>query len=186
MSVSDRHPLRVLLGSLTERSFYERLGWADRHIIKYISDLLVDFTDMENVHKVKNASGKRLEKIAEMLLEAELQSTRGTLEGEREIHRQIGDYTLFMLGVFPEYLKRLKISGMIHHPDVLMDHAKVGKRSYRIVSELVGSRLQEISPLYKKLSEHFELCVMGLGYIRLDLDRLQLPSHLQARRNLLN
>jgi hypothetical protein len=41
-------------------------------------------------------------------------------------------------------------------------------------------------PLFRKLSENFELCVVGLGFIRDDLDRMQDERYHQARRILLN
>ncbi len=184
--ISDQHSLRKLFVILTEKNFYERLGWPDVHVIKYISDLLVDFIHMENVYKLKSASGKQFKEVAQMLLEGENQSIAGSKEREREIHRHIGDYTLFMMGIFPEYLRRLKTSVLISHPDVLMDYVKVGKRSYRIVSEFSSGSFREIAPLFRKLSEHFELCVMGLAYIRHDMDRLRLPNHLRVKKILLN
>jgi hypothetical protein len=192
--IPDQHSLRKLFGILTEKNFYERLGWPDAHVIKYVSDLLVDFIHIENVYKLKSSSGKQLKEVAQMLLEGEDQPIVGAREQEREVHRHIGDYTLFMMGIFPEYLKRLKSassalgggSGLISHPDVLMDYVKVGKRSYQIVSEFNSGAFREIAPLFRKLSEHFELCVMGLAYIRHDIDRLRLPSHLRARKILLN
>lgn len=186
MSMPADHPLRNLLAALTEKSFYEHIGWPDIHVVRYISDLLVEFTETRNVYKIKDATGKRLKEVAEMLLEAEQMTLHGTWEREREVHRHIGDYTLFMMGIFPEYLKRFKVSGIISHPDALLDYAKVGKRSYGIASELVGSRLREVAPLFKKLSEHFELCVMGLGYVRQDLDRLRIPDYQKNKRILLN
>jgi hypothetical protein len=41
-------------------------------------------------------------------------------------------------------------------------------------------------PLFRKLSENFELCVTGLGFVRSDLDRLRDPSYRHARDLLLN
>jgi len=184
--ISDQHSLRNLFIILTEKNFYERLGWPDVHIIKYIADLLVDFIHIENVYKLKSTSGKQFKEVAQMLMESENQASAGSKEREREIHRHIGDYTLFMMGIFPEYLRRFKTSALISHPDVLMDYVKVGKRSYQIVSEFSSGSFREIAPLFRKLSEHFELCVMGLAYIRYDMDRLRLPNHLRAKKILLN
>jgi hypothetical protein len=57
--------------------------------------------------------------------------------------------------------------------DALLDFIQVGKRSYRIVSEFTYGPYGESAPLFRKLSENFELCVYGLGYVRADLDRLR-------------
>ncbi len=180
MDTLKNHPLRKLLGSLTEKSFYERLGWPDRHIIQYVSDLLVDFTDAQKASTIQNASGKGVEEVGEMLLEAEYGAVSGNMEREQKVHRHIGDYTLFMMGLFPEYLQNLKISRITTHPDALLDYTKVGKRSYGIVSELEGDSV------FKKLSEHFELCVRGLGFVKSELAHLQELGPLQNPKIRLN
>ena len=124
-----------------------------------------------------------------MLYESEVTYEAGSFEREREVHRHIGDFTLFMAGLFPEYLKRIRTAGLIYHKDFLVDYIKTGKRSYRMVAEFgdsdpAGEKLAP--PLFRKLAENFELCVLGLGYIRDDLDRMQDPRFQQARRILLN
>lgn len=187
MPVPERHPLRYLFDLLTEKSFYEQLGWPDRHVIRYISDLLIEFTDIEKMYRLKSEAGRDLREVAQMLQEAELSALNARTEQEREVHRYIGDYTLFMMGIFPEYLRRLRTVRWIQHTDALIDYAKVGKRAYRIVSELITDEaFRQVSPLFKKLSEHFELCVMGLGFVRQDLDRLQQDTHRRIKEILLN
>jgi hypothetical protein len=41
-------------------------------------------------------------------------------------------------------------------------------------------------PLFRKLSDNFELCVAGLGFVRGDLDRMQDPSYRKVKDLLLN
>jgi hypothetical protein len=45
---------------------------------------------------------------------------------------------------------------------------------------------QDERPLFAKLSDNFELCVTGLGFVRSDLDRMQNPAYQQAKDLLLN
>jgi hypothetical protein len=91
-----------------------------------------------------------------------------------------------MAGLFPEYLKRIKSAGLIYHKDFLIDYVKTGKRSYRMVAEFgdfpEDADQHSSPPLFRKLAENFELCVLGLGYIRGHLDRLQDPRYQQVRR----
>jgi hypothetical protein len=101
------------------------------------------------------------------------------------VHRHIGDYTLFMAGVFPEFLRRLKTSKVVISPDALLDYTQVGKRSYRIVAEFTYGPYEESAPLFRKLAENFELCVYGLGYVRADLDRLRDPRFQAVKGQLL-
>jgi hypothetical protein len=108
------------------------------------------------------------------------------MDRERDVHQHIGDFTLFMAGLFPEYLRQLKTAGMIYHKDFLVDYMKTGKRSYGIVARMADSLSGDEPPLFRKLSDNFELCVAGLGFVRSDLDRMNDPTYRHARKRLLN
>jgi hypothetical protein len=125
--VPDHHPLRRLFSALTERSFAEKLGWPDLNITEYVSNLLVEFTHTDQLYKVRNQQGQQVETVVDLLYESEVLLQAQSLEREREVHRHIGDFTLFMAGLFPEYLKRLKTAGLIYHKDFLVDYMKTGK-----------------------------------------------------------
>ena len=101
------------------------------------------------------------------------------MDRECDVHRHIGDFTLFMAGLFPEYLLRLKTAGLIYHKDFLVDYMKAGKRSYGIVAQMADSPLGEEPPVFRKLSDN-------LGFVRSDLDRMKDPAYRQARNLLLN
>lgn len=188
--IPEHHPLRQLFGTLAEKAFTEKLGWPDFNVSEYVSTLLVDFTHQDRLNRIKNARGERVEAVVDLLYESEVTQGARTFEREREVHRHIGDFTLFMAGLFPEYLKRIKTAGLIYHKDFLVDYIKTGKRSYRMAAEFGleprSADEQPSPPLFRKLSENFELCVVGLGFIRGDLDRMQDPRYHQARRFLLN
>lgn len=171
--IPAHHPLRKLFRTLAERNFHRRLGYADPGVIHYLADLLADFAHIDNVYKIRTAAGRRVEEVAEMLLEVDLFSRADSLDREREVHKHIGDFTLFMTGIFPEYVRRLKASKVVLNRDALVDYIKTGKRSYWIVSEHTYGAYSEMALLFRRLSEDFELCVFGLGYVRSDLERLK-------------
>ncbi len=184
--IPEHHPLRQLFGGLAEKVFAEKLGWPDFNVTEYVSTLLVDFTRSDQLYRIKNSRGASMEAVVELLYESEVTLEAGSFEREREVHRHIGDFTLFMAGLFPEYLKRIKTAGLVYHKDFLIDYIKTGKRSYRMVADFgdlpEAAEPQPSPPLFRKLAENFELCVLGLGYIRGDLDRLQDPQYQQVRR----
>ncbi len=91
-----------------------------------------------------------------------------------------------MAGLFPEYLRRLKTASLIYHKDFLVDYVKTGKRSYGIVAQIADNPSSSEPPLFQKLSENFELCVTGLGFVRSDLDRMRDPAYQKARDLLFN
>ena len=184
--VPPQHPLRRLFGALTEKSFTEHLGWPDLKVTSYVSNLLVDFTRTDELYKIKNCREEPVGTVVDLLFESEVMLEAQSLAREREVHRHIGDFTLFMAGLFPEYLRRLKSAGLIYHKDFLVDYVKTGKRSYGIVAKIGRDDAEGNPPLFQKLSENFELCVTGLGFVRSDLDRMQNPAYQQARDLLLN
>ena len=185
-AVSQHHPLRQLFGTLTERSFTESLGWPDFNVTDYLSNLLVEFSHIDHLQQIKNQHGQPVETVAELLYESELVTDSPDLDREREIHRHIGDLTLFMAGLFPEYLRYLKAGGLIYHKDYFVNYLKAGKRSYRIVAAFQDGERTDQPVLFQKLSSNFELCVTGLGLVRQDLDRMQHPPHQQAKDILLH
>ena len=169
-SISAQHPLRQLFSTVTERCFLEGLGWSDPAVIRYLVELLVDFTHIDRLYKIRNAQGRRVEDVVEMLIEGDLLHRASSLERERQVHKHIGDFTLFMTGLFPEFLRWMKRQRVLISPDTLVDYVETGKRSYRIAS--YGAYGEEVS-LFRKLAENFELCIFGLGYVRTDLRRLR-------------
>jgi hypothetical protein len=183
--IPKSHPLVRLFANLTAENFAEHLGWPDAQVIGYVTEILTDFVHVDQLFKVRSAQGRRVEEVAEMLAEGDLLHRAESVEREREVHRHIGDYTMFMAGIFPEFLHRLKTSKVLFSPDALLDFIRVGKRSYRIVSEFTYGPYGESAPLFRKLSENFELCVYGLGYVRADLDRLRDPRFQALKGHLL-
>jgi len=172
--IPERHPLRSLFLLLVEQAFIERLCWEDRYVCGYLANLMAEFAHTDHLYPFREPSGKPMDRVCEMLAEGDVALGAVSFEREREVHKYIGDYILFMTGLFPEYLKRLKLARMILSPDYLLDYVKTGKRSYRIVSEFDYGPYKGSTPLYRKLSENFEVCIAGLGSVRKEIDRMKL------------
>ncbi len=179
------HPLQRLFYELTEKNFTVHLGWTDYEIQRYVGELLTEFVHVDHLYRIRNAQGKRVEEVAEMLLEGDLLHRASSVDRERAVHKHIGDYTLFLGGLFPEGVRRLKSSRAIVSADAFLDFVQVGKRSYRIVAEFQHGAYAEMAPLFRKLAENFELCLFGLGYVRADLDRLRDPRFQAVKGRLL-
>ncbi|MGH7256645.1 MAG: hypothetical protein ACREI3_12820 [Nitrospirales bacterium] len=133
--IPDNHPLRRLFGALTERSFSENLGWPDLNVTAYLSNLLVEFTHVDQLHRIRTKEGDAVEAVVDLLYESEVLHEADSMERERDVHRHIGDFTLFMAGLFPEFLRRIKTANLVYHKDFLVDYVKAGKRSYAIVAK---------------------------------------------------
>jgi hypothetical protein len=160
--------LRRLFAALTEDTFQSELGVADPPLIDYLVDLLDRFVRMDVIYRIRDVNGRRLEEVAEMLIEAEQRQAKP----KREIYRHIGDFTLFWSGVYPEVLSRLQSSG---HMDHLIDYCQQGKRSYYIASTFDDEPYRDEAPVLRRLSNEFELCTFGLNRVRQEWERL--PKH---------
>ncbi len=162
MRISESHPLRRHFAGLVEHAFCTEVGMCNPSLTKYVTDLLVNFTHIDTLNVIRNARGKRIEQIGSMLLVLLKEHPATTVERDRTTYRQIGDYTLFWAGMYPEHLTR---SGH-HTSDVLLDYVSQGKQSYAIVSQLAREDDTPPSSLFRHLSEDFEYCLYGLGLVR--------------------
>ena len=174
MAVPENHPLRTLFLLLVEKALFDGLRWRDRYVCSYLANLMAEFAHTDQLCPLRQPKGKVVDQVSEMLAEGDVMLRAASFEREREVHKYIGDYILFMAGLFPEYLKRLKLRKMILSPDYLIDYVKTGKRSYRIVSEFDFSPYRGSTPLYRKLSENYEVCIAGLGSVRSEMDRMRI------------
>ena len=161
--VSGDDQLRNLFAGLLENTFYTEQGLADPHLVDYLTQLLLRFTRSDVIFRFRDPHGQRLEEVAGMLLEAEHSADRP----RREIHRHIGDFTLFWTGLYPEALKTLKGPD---RKDCLLDYREQGKRSYLIASTYEQEPYQAEAPILRRLSELFDLCTEGLIRVRQEWD----------------
>lgn len=103
-----------------------------------------------------------------------------SFQREREVRKHIGDYTLFLTGMFPEYVATLPRRGL--RLDSLVDYVKAGKESYRIVAAFDQFEYRKVAPLFRRLAEEFEYCVYGLNRVKSDLEVLREEQY-QAWKN---
>ncbi len=174
MFVSEQHPLTRLFRQLVAKRLAGDAQIRDPQVTDYVTRVLVDFTDARNLYRIRNVRGKRLEDVGEMLLEASPLFEARSFLREREVRKHIGDYTLFLTGLFPEYVATLPRQRL--RLDALIDYVQTGKESYRVVSYFDQFEFRKEAPLFRKLSENFELCVYGLNLVKSDLERMQHPE----------
>jgi hypothetical protein len=151
---------------LTEQTFISALGVADPPLTDYLSELLSRFVSMDALFRLRDLSGKRLEEVVAMILEAEAMPAEGRTR--REVHRHIGDFTLFWTGVYPEMLKRLR-SALSR--DSFVDYCEQGKRSYYIASTFEDEPFTDEAPVLRRLSDGFEMVAFGLSQVRREWER---------------
>ena len=171
-TVGREHPLRRFFAEMVGRRFDSDLRLPDPRLASYVSALLVDFTHADNLYRVRDARGRRLEDVGEMLLESNPLLEGSSFDREREVRKHVGDYALFMTGLFPESLTSAHRYRQMRL-DVFVDYMKAGKESYTVVSAFDQSEYKDEAQLFRKLADNFELCVFGLNLVKEDLERLQ-------------
>jgi hypothetical protein len=137
------------------------LGIADVDLVDYVANLLVRFVPSDQVWRLRDTKGRRLQNVLAMVAEAE---AAGDERRRGDCHRHVGDFTLFWTGVYPEAFERVRnaVTG-----EELLDLQKQGKRSYYLASTLGG----ESCSVLRRLSDEFERCAFGLSRIRLEWER---------------
>ncbi|HMP01791.1 MAG TPA: hypothetical protein PKD86_05640 [Gemmatales bacterium] len=149
---------------MTEHAFLCELGIGDPALTDYLAEMLCRFLHMDQIYRLRDATGRQLDEVASMLIEAEGLPPEGRTR--REIHRHIGDFTLFWTGLFPEALQQHRRRSEL---DFFVDYCNQGKRSYLIAAAYDGEPYRDESPVLRRLSEEFELCALGLNKVRAEL-----------------
>src|SRR5262249_16513144 len=103
----------------------------------------------------------RLESVVDMMLDIQSawQSETAAFHPEHEVsvRRHIGDYTLFMTGIFPERVERQAGTNF---------YIAQGKRAYHFVSEHARASSRSGAAPCRRLAENFEGYVGALDYAR--------------------
>jgi hypothetical protein len=165
MKATTSSTLNRYFAGIAEYVFQSKLGVVDPPLVDYVSSLLLRFVRSESIHRVRSLSGKPVVEVTEMLVEANARV--GT--ARRNVHRHIGDFTLFWAGVYPEALREMQSPAKKDH---FIDYCSQGKRAYLIASTIEAEPENEASaPILESLSRQFELCAYGLREIRREWER---------------
>jgi hypothetical protein len=162
---TEAHPLESFFYQAVRASFVDQLGLNDLEIVDYVTHLLSEFSEPENLYRLKDATGHRVETVAEMLRAADpVYGTAASFDEERRVRKYIGDYALFTAGMHLDVMESAP-----HHQadraaaDELM---KIGKESYFIVSQFDVFEHAKEAPLFARLADNLDRCVLGLALIR--------------------
>ncbi len=118
--------LRNFFLGLTHKSF-DQLGLGHGAIAEYVATVLADFSASDHWLPLRDERGRRLTSVVEMLLALTEPSTGRALVSERALRKYLGDYTLFMSGIFRRFVER---SGCLDY------YLEEGRRSYTKVSSI--------------------------------------------------
>ena len=149
--------MKEFFGALVRRAFWE-LGLGERPIIDYVSAVLSTFARSDHLYRLRSLEGKRIDSVVDMLGQpVNGPAGRSRIEWERDLRQYIGDYTLFMSGLFRTH---------VSHGGYLDYYMEEGRRAYWTVSELDLSLYRTGFLLFQELSKKFEFYSGALDYLR--------------------
>jgi hypothetical protein len=135
------------------RQTCEELAVGDQTVSAYLADVLVEFARSDLLYRLRAPAGRRVTSVVEMLT---LERVLPDREGERAFRRYLGDYTLFMSGLFRPFVER---------EGYLEWYLLEGARAYSQVARLAGGTRRD-RMLYEELSVRFEHYSGALDYLR--------------------
>ena len=177
---AEVHPLEPFFHQMVRNSYAGKLGMHDTAITQYVARLLCEFSEAEKLYKVRNEAGKPIQSLDELLQAADpVHGTAASFDTERAVRKHIGDYALFVSGMYPESMDPYRRR---HGQQSFEELVKVGKESYYIVSQFDLEEYADEAPMFRRLSGWFDRCIYGLRLVREELT-LSKPGFLPARVN---
>lgn len=177
-----RHPLRRLFRKALDFGF--EVSPADNAGAKeYIEDeILCEFIHTDNLYKIRDGAGKPLDDIADLLAEGDVRLNATSFPREFQVHKHIGDYTLFMLGMFPTALskktgKEFILGRLVIPGSSLYEHYLLqGQRSYSLASEFKDE------DLFQNLSVNFVVYRNILELVRIFLETTKNEEYSRVKK----
>ena len=162
---SQTHPLEPFFQQMVRNSYEGKLGLNDPDVTTYVARLLCEFSQSDKLYQVRDEVGRPIEELADMVSAADpVLGPAPSFDAERALRKHIGDYALFVAGMYPEAMnskRRLR-----RHRPSLGELIHAGKESYYIVSQFNLFEYEQEAPLFARLSDRFERCILGLTLVR--------------------
>ncbi len=148
--------IRSFFGKLVKMSFFDLGKQQDSVEAAYLTDMLTEFARTEKLYKLQDSKGENIETIVEILLETRNVPEEQT-ESEREVRKYVGDFSLFMSGIFRDYVNR---------GSYLKYYMDEGMKSYFVVSRIDLEMGKGDPIMFSRLSREFEFYSGALDYMR--------------------
>jgi len=157
------HPLEPFFRQVVRNSFENKLGLFDPEVTAYVARVLCEFTNQKNLYRIRDAAGRPVEDLEEMISASDpVYGPASSFDEERSLRKHIGNYALFIAGMYPEAIDAGRYTRPMHLGDLI--HA--GKESFYIVSQFNLFEYEEEAPMFARISESFERCALGLTLAR--------------------
>lgn len=168
LSISSQFYFYVLA-----RHVLRQAGINDRKLCDYVASLLETFSRINRMSAPCLAEERGRQYISDMLIAL----TRATPEQAFLLRAHVGNYSLFISGIFHENTQRRSLRGA---PD-LKFYEQIGRTNYQMVASHATARRCELSDVFEGLAERFRDVRLALNQLSdqlLNLDGDLAPSFL--------
>jgi hypothetical protein len=131
------------------RHAFRRSGLADRAVADYVAEVLAEFARSEQARCVVPGQSSPMDYFFEMLTALQKADERTSFF----IRAHIGNYSLFLSGVFPDRIRHRSESRGF--PD-LKYYESLGRTQYRAAGDHRLARRYALTDIFNTLSERFE------------------------------
>jgi hypothetical protein len=152
----DFASLRAFFGKLVRMSLFDLGMQRDTQVSSYLAEVLTDFAKSDKLYSISNAKGEKLNTVVDILLEIQSGFEENS-EWEREMRKYIGDFTLFMTGIFRDHITK---------GSYLRYYINEGTRSYFLVSKFDLETGKGNPIMFSMLSKDFEFYSGVLDYMK--------------------
>jgi len=146
-------------------------GINDRKLCDYVASLLETFSRVNGLHSPHVSEDHGRQYVSDMLIAL----TRATPEQAFFLRAHVGNYSLFLTGIFHENTQRRSLRGA---PDLAF-YEQIGRTNYQLVASHATARRCELSAVYEELADRFRAVRLALNRLSdslLNLDEEANPS----------
>ncbi|MBA2242780.1 MAG: hypothetical protein H0W04_07810 [Chthoniobacterales bacterium] len=166
LSISSQFYFYVLA-----RHVLKEAGIHDRKLSDYVASLLETFSRTNGLEATPVAEKRGRQYVSDLLLAL----TRATPEQAFLLRAHVGNYSLFISGIFHENTQRRSLRGA---PD-LKFYEQIGRTNYQMVASHATARRCELNDVYEELADRFREVRLALNQLSdqlLNLDDDMSPS----------
>jgi hypothetical protein len=152
-------------------SLEKNVGLFDQEITGYVAHTLCEFAEPDGLSRLREEKGQCVETIQALIRAADpVYGTAPSFDAERSMRKYIGDYALCIVGMHLDVME----SGVNYQVDrAIVDQLiQAGRESYFIVSQFDVFEFEKEAPMFRRLAECLDRCILGLALIREQLVHL--------------
>jgi hypothetical protein len=139
------------------RHVLQQAGVVDRKLCDYVGSLLEAFSQANRLQAPDKIENHSREYISDMLIAL----TRATPEQAFLLRAHVGNYSLFISGIFHENTQHRSLRG---GPD-LKFYEEVGRTNYQLVASHATARRCELNDVFEELADRFRDVRLALNQL---------------------